>query len=308
MSATNLNQLLQEAIVNINGEIIPAKDAKISIFDRGFLYGDSIYEVTYTEDYTLHFFEEHLDRLERSAALIEMPLYITREEIRSATIKTLQEAQIQNAYIRIILTRGETEITLDPNASFKNNLVIIVKNKPKYPEHFYKEGINLAIVSVLRNDKMATDPNAKSGNYLNNVMAIAEAKRLGADDAIMVNKDGQITEGTTFNIWMFKDGYWITPPSTSGLLEGITRQKVIGICKKNDLPLKVENFTPADILSAEEVFITSSTRTLMPVHKINDTIYGNGINDNKETKILSDHYTQIVKGHKRCKEYYYGPV
>ncbi len=307
MSSEKLNTLLDEAIININGEVVPAREAKISIFDRGFLYGDSIYEAIYAKDYSLLFFDEHLDRLERSAGLINMQLFTSREEVRKEALKTLQISQIQDAYIRIILTRGETEITLDPNASFKNNLVIIVKTKPKYPDRFYEKGINLSIVSILRNDKLATDPNAKSGNYLNNVMAIDEAKKSGADDALMINKDGQITEGTTFNIWMFKDGHWVTPPSTSGLLEGITRKKVLEICKSQSIPLKVENFSTDDLLNAKEVFITSSTRSIMPVHKINDTIYGKGNSDRKQTNIISDHYNKLVEGHKECSEFYYGP-
>lgn len=307
MSLEKLNILFEEALVNINGEIVNAKEAKISIFDRGFLYGDSIYEVTYAKDYSLLFFEEHLDRLEKSAKLINMHLFTSREEIKQEALKTLKASQIKDAYMRIIVTRGETEITLDPNASYKNNLVIIVKKKPAYPERLYKQGINLAIVSILRNDKMATDPNAKSGNYLNNVMAIAEAKKLGADDALMINKDGQVTEGTTFNIWMFKNGYWVTPPSASGLLEGITRKRVLEICQEYHYPLKVENFSTEELLSAEEVFITSSTRSIMPVHKINDTIYGKDKNDYKRTQVIANHYIKLVKGHKECNELYYGP-
>jgi branched-chain amino acid aminotransferase len=306
MISKKLQNLYDEAVVNINGEITNAKEAKVSIFDRGFLYGDSIYEVTYAQDYTLLFLDEHLDRLEKSAHLINMHLFVTREYIQDQVLKTLTESQMKDAYIRIIVTRGETEITLDPNASFKNNVVIIVKSKPQYPESFYQQGMRLAIVSILRNDKMATDPNAKSGNYLNNVMAIAEAKKLGADDALMTNKDGQITEGTTFNIWMYKDGYWITPPATSGLLEGITRKKTIEICKEQNIPFKEENFTTEDILNAQEVFITSSTRGIMPVGRINDKIYGKGIDEWKETKTLQSHFQRIIEGHKQCKDYYYG--
>ena len=307
MSSQKLNALYDEAVININGKIVDAKDAKVSIFDRGFLYGDSIYEVTYSKDYSLSFFDEHLDRLEKSAHLIKMKLFTSRAEIKEEALKTLRKSKIKNAYIRIILTRGETELTLDPNSSFKNNLVIIVKSKPKYPERFYNPGVNLAIVSILRNDKLATDPNAKSGNYLNNVMAIDEARKSGADDALMINKDGQITEGTTFNIWMYKSGHWITPPSTSGLLEGITRKKVIQICTAQNIPFKVENFSTEDLLTAEEVFITSSTRSIMPVHRINDTIYGNGISDMENTTIISDHFNKLVEGLSKCNEFYYGP-
>lgn len=305
MSLDQYNQLLEHSVVNINGKIIPSDKAKISVFDRGFLYGDSIYEVTYSEDYTLLFFEDHLDRLEKSASIINMNLFLTRDEIKEQALKTLQASKIKNAYIRIIITRGETHITLDPDASFKNNFVIIVKKKPEYPQDFYSKGLKLAIVSILRNDKQATDPNAKSGNYLNNVLAIQEAKKLGAQDALMVNKEGYVTEGSTFNVWMIKDNYIITPPSNSGLLEGITRQKLISICKQKGLPLKIENFTAEDILNAQEVFITSSTRGLMPVSQINDIIYTQNTVEFKMYQKLSKIYKQVVSEHKECKDFYY---
>lgn len=306
MSLESLKKLYSETIVNINGEIINAEDAKISIFDRGFLFGDSIYEAIYAQDHTLLFFNDHLNRLEKSARLIKMQLFISRDEIEKEVMHTLKECKIKDAYIRVVVTRGETPLSLDPNSSFKNNLVVIVKPKPKYSSDFYQKGIHLAIVSILRNDKMATDPNAKSGNYLNNVMAIDEAKKSGADDALMMNKDGQITEGTTFNVWMFKDGNWITPPATSGLLEGITRKKTIEICKHNNIPYKEANFTTQELLDAQEVFITSSTRGIMPVGRINDKIYGKGIENWIETQKLMSLYQKVIEGHKSCKDFYYG--
>lgn len=265
-----LQKLISEATININGKITKHKDAKISVFDRGFLYGDSIYEVTFSKDNCLLFFEEHIKRLYVSSELIYMQIYFSQEEIIQETIKTLKASKIKDAYIRIMLTRGETEITLDPNASTSNNLIIIVKSKPIYPEELYSKGMKLSIVSVLRNDALSTNPSAKSGNYLNNVMAMREAKEKGFDDAIMENKAGYITEGTTFNLWMVKDQVLYTPPVESGLLEGITRDKVISLCLKNSIELKISNFSKDELLDADEVFITSSTRGLMPIYQIDD--------------------------------------
>lgn len=298
-------QLFPETIVNVNGEIFKPEDAKISIFDRGFLYGDSIYEVTYSENRNLLFFDEHLDRLYNSAKLLGMNIFLDRNDIVTETIKTLKASNLERAYVRIILTRGETEITLDPNASFKNNIVIIAKPQPVYPEWMYNDGLHLAIVSVLRNDKRATDPNAKSGNYLNNVMAIAEAKKLGASDAVMANANGDIAEGSTFNVWAIKNGVVYTPPSESGLLKGITRSKVLEICKTQNINYKLKTFNSEFMQDADEVFITSSTKGIMPVKQLNNEIFGNGIKDWPHTKKLMTLYNMLVNEHQKLKKYSY---
>lgn len=301
----SINQLFPETYVNINGSVTKAAEAKISIFDRGFLYGDSVYEVTYSENNSVLFFDEHLDRLFNSAHLLDMNFFISREEIIKEVLKTLSVAKIARAYIRIIVTRGETQINLDPSVSTCNNLVIIVRPQAEYPPELYEKGLNLAIVSVLRNDKKSTDPNAKSGNYLNNVMAMAEAKRLGAMDAIMVNQAGNITEGSTFNIWAVKNGNIHTPPLKSGLLKGITRAKVIEICQKNDIPIIFDEFTPDFILNADEAFITSSTKGIMPIYKINEQIFGKGIEDWTHTQKLMKLYKELIKSHQHKQKYCY---
>lgn len=288
--------------INVNGEITPAQDAKISIFDRGFLYGDSIYEVTYSEFGQLMFFNEHMDRLYNSASLLNMEIFLNREYIIDQTLRTLKDAGIERAYVRIILTRGESEINLDPSISFKNNLIIIVKPQLAYPEENYTKGLKLMISSILRNDRKSINPNAKSGNYLNNVMAISEAKKLGYDDAIMVNNQNKITEGTTFNIWLVKDGIVRTPPETSGLLKGITRQKVLQICKDENFHYDEYEITPEMIFDADEVFMTSSTKGIMPIFQINDQEYKK---ERVITKQLSQYYKLLIQSQIESKAYSY---
>ncbi len=290
----NYQELLSKTVVNINGEILPAAKAKISIFDRGFLYGDSIYEVTYSENGFLLFFEEHLDRLFNSAQLLDMHIFLSKTDIINEVLRTCKESQLKQAYIRIIITRGETALTLDPNESFKNNLIIIVKPKPIHPQKYYTNGLELYIPKIIRNDIKSVDPNAKSGNYLNNVLAMSEAKKVGADDALMVNHNNEITEGTTFNIWFIKNNILYTPDLKSGLLKGITRQKVIEICRENNIPYKVTTITREDIEQADEAFITSSTRGIMPVKKINSKIFGETINDWPLTKTISHLYSDKI--------------
>ncbi|MAZ49685.1 MAG: branched-chain amino acid aminotransferase [Halobacteriovoraceae bacterium] len=270
----DFSRYLQETTVFINGENFPAKEARISVFDRGFLFGDSIYEACYGEDGFILFFDDHINRLKHSAKLLKFTLYTSVEEIKKQAIQTLSKSGLKSAYLRIILTRGESKISLDPNQAFKNNLVTIARPKPVYPKEYYLNGVYLSLVNTIRNDIRAVDPNAKSGNYLNNVMAIEEAKAQGAYDAIMLNSEGKVTEGTTFNLWIVKNGKIITPPIESGLLAGITRKNLLILIKTLGLNHAIEEIHPADLFSAQEVFITSSTRKIIPVARIDDKIYG----------------------------------
>lgn len=306
METKNLFQTLdQTLVVNINGEIFSPSDAKISIFDRGFLFGDSVYEVAYSQENVIIFYDDHIQRLYNSASLIGMQIYLGENYIKEQIIKTLKVKNISESYIRVILTRGESQINLDPSCSFKNNLIIIVGPKPVYPLAQYQNGLNLIIVNTLRNNIKATNPNAKSGNYLNNVLAVNEAKSLGVDDAIMLNDKNEVTEGPTFNIWMIKDGIFATPPLKSGLLRGITREKVIYILKKNNLPFS-ENVIYADqLLDADEIFITSSTRGIMPISKINDKIFGNNLNDWPNIAKISKLYNEFINNEVKLKQINY---
>lgn len=285
---------LSETTVFINGQYVPSTDAKISVFDRGFLFGDSVYEVCYSQDGCLLFFEEHLNRLNHSAKLLKMKVFCSLEQITKQVLETLKKSELTSAYIRIILTRGESKITLDPNEAFKNNLVTIARPKPFYPKEFYENGVYLALVNTLRNDRLSMDPNAKSGNYLNNVMAIEEAKAVGAYDAIMLNKDGNVTEGTTFNVWAVKDNVVMTPPVDSGLLAGITRKTLLKLIPELNLSHLIKELTPVELLEADEVFITSSTRRIIPVSKIDKTEYGKNKQDWPITSFLMKEFDKLV--------------
>ena len=286
---------LTDTTVFINGLNYESAGAKISIFDRGFLFGDSIYEVCYSDKGHLLFFEDHLERLQNSARLLKMQFFISIEKITEQVMATLKKSNLEQAYLRIILTRGESIIALDPNKSFSNNLVTIARPKPSYPQDFYDSGVYLALVDTIRNDIRSVDPNAKSGNYLNNVMAIEEAKAVGAYDAIMLNKDGKVTEGTTFNIWIVKNNKIITPPIESGILAGITRKKLLELIPSLGMNAIEEEITPQQLSEADEVFITSSTRKLIPVNKVNEHVYGKNSHDWPITAKLMKAYDELIK-------------
>lgn len=284
-------------IININGEIFTDKsNAKISVLDRGFLYGDSIYEVTDAYEKRLIFMDEHLDRLWESARKIFLKITYTREEIIGEVQKTLKALDVDRAYIRIIITRGEGEITLNPNASSTNNLVIICKELGANPKEWYEKGVKVVIADTKRNTVESMDPSIKSGNYLNNILAYQEAVEKGVFDAIMLNHESCVTEGTTSNLWIVKDNTYITPPLKAGLLSGITRAKLIELCLKNNMSVVEKNITVDELLASDEVFLTSSTRRIVPVVQVEDKVIGQGKPGHKTIEILEKYLDEYKLG------------
>ncbi|WP_412471088.1 aminotransferase class IV [Halobacteriovorax sp. RT-2-4] len=277
-------------VISINGQILEREeDAKISVLDRGFLYGDSVYEVTEVRNGKIGFLKEHLERLQNSALKMHMHLQLNFTEYEKRIVdvaKKLHEAGHDRCYIRLIVTRGEGEITLDPQAASNQNVIIIGKELPENPSTWYEDGVEVIIASTLRNPVKSMDPNIKSGNYLNNILAYNEAKEAGYFDAIMLNQDGNVTECTTSNIWIVKDGVFKTPPIAAGLLKGITRENVIRILGEQGIPFEEVNFTGSELKEADECFLTSSTKYLVPIVKVDDTTIGNGKPGSKTIQVL----------------------
>lgn len=283
-------------IVNINGSIVDAENAMISVFDRGFLFGDSVYEVTMTVNNVPFMIEAHIDRLENSAHKIALPLPKSRSQIITAALATCQQLNSPKCYMRIICTRGVGEITLDPTFEGPGNLIIIAKELPLNPLKWYSEGVWVVISDVLRNHKRAMDPSVKSGNYLNNVMAMGEAKRAGAFDAIMLNHRGNVTEGTTSNIWIVEKGSYITPPLSAGLLGGITRQSLLDLGAQSGLSMYQEDISPERLKAADEVFLTSTTKEIVPIVKIDQSSIGSG-KPGEYTRKLHAAYQELMALH-----------
>ena len=284
---------MTKEIINFNGELMDPKDAKISIFDRGFLYGDSIYEVTLTYEKVPFLLDEHLDRLWRSAERIYMPLRFSREELIKEVKKGINHLNLDRLYIRIIVTRGEGEIGLDPNLATAQNLIIMFRELPEYPKKWYEEGVQMIVADVLRNPKEAMDPDVKSGNYLNNVLAMTQAKQKGAYDAIMLNDKGNVTEGTTSNIWIVKGDKVITPSLKAGILGGITRATLIEVARGAGIEVVEADFSPEILKSSDEVFLTSSTREIVPITSIDENVIGSG-KPGKMTQRLHSLYRNFV--------------
>lgn len=270
----------------VNGKITDRDSAVISVFDRGFLYGDSVYEVMGTAGGRPVDVERHLDRLARSAEslMLTMP---TRLAITSAIDETLARAQNDDSYVRIVVTRGGGAITLDIAAAKTPSLIIIAEPLVMPDDRLYTDGAHLAIVGVERTSVRAVDPAVKSGNYLNNIMALAEARQRGAYEAVMCGPDGRVAEGSTSNLFVVKDGGLITPTLATGILPGITRQRVLEIAAEQSVSAREGDLWPEDVRTADEVFITSSIRGVMPVTRVDDQVIGAGVPGQVTQAILS---------------------
>lgn len=281
-----LQKTFEHTVVNLNGQLVRPEDATISIFDRGFLYGDSIYEVTRSYDGKILYLDEHIERFFNSANILSLKIEYTHAQIKAEVEKTFSALKTPNAYLRFMLTRGVGEIGLDISKVYKNNLVIIARVQKPNPETWYKDGVSFIISSVVRNSKDSLDPMAKSGNYLNSILAYIEAKEKNAYDAIMLNKDGFVTEGTTNNIWMVKSNIIYTAPLSAGILKGITRDAVFEICQKNQIKLIEKEFTADELKSCDECFFTSSIREVVPITKIDDQVIRKGKPGELTLKVL----------------------
>lgn len=254
-------------LVNLGGRLLPPEQALVPVLDRGFLYGDSVYEVARTYGGVPFALPEHLERLEASAARIGLALP-ARAHLESEIARTLEAAENAESYLRIIVTRGEGKFGLAPSALDEPRLVILVRPLETPPPELYERGLHLAMVRIRRNHPRALDPKAKTGNYLNSVLALAEARASGADDAVFLDLDERVTESSSANIFFAKDGVLVTPPLELGLLDGITRRKVIVLARAAGLIVREELHGAGALAEADEVFLTSTLREVMPVTQL----------------------------------------
>jgi branched-chain amino acid aminotransferase len=259
-------------IVNMDGALVAPDQAFISVFDRGFLYGDSVYEVVRTYGGVPFELDAHLERLENSAALIGLALPWPRERFAAEVHRTVQASGNAETYARIVVTRGAGEIGLDPNLAREGRVVIIAKELVVPPPEVYERGVKVALVGVRRNLREAIDPAAKTGNYLNNVLAMREAREQGAFEALMLDSRGRVTEATTANVFVVRGGELITPPLAVGILEGVTRKVVLALARADGIAVCEQELVPPRVLEADEVFITSTTRELVPVVTVSDAL------------------------------------
>jgi branched-chain amino acid aminotransferase len=276
--------------VYLNNKLVPAAEAKISVFDHGFLYGDGIYETMRVYDGVVFMLDEHIARLYRSAYLIGLNIPKDISGIKTAVYETLRANKLLNAYIRLTVSRGYGQIGLDPDLCKEPTFVVMTNEFNNYPKSYYDEGLKLIIASVRRNLKDALNPQIKSLNFLNNILAKIEAKQADAYEALMLNADGHLTEGTISNIFFVRDDVLCTPSVECGILDGITRGIVIELAIRSGIPVKESKFIPDDLYSASEVFITNTTMEVMPVSRVDNVHFKIG----EISRLLLKKYRQEV--------------
>lgn len=266
-----------ELLVYINGEFYPKSKACISVYDHGFLYGDGVFEGIREYDGIVFKLKEHIDRLYESAKAIMLEIPMSKEELMKAVIETLRKNNLKNAYIRLIVTRGVGDLGIDPRKCKKPNVIIIAEPLlTLYGKEARLKGVSLIISSVRRDRVDATSHQIKSLNYLNSILAKIEAISAGADDAVMLDERGFVSETSSTNLFLVKDGKIITPPPTTGALLGITRTFVMKLARKLGYQVEEREVTPFELLTADEVFMTGTGAEIIPVTKIAGRIIGGG--------------------------------
>lgn len=262
--------------VYLNDKFVPQEEAVVSVFDHGFLYGDGVYETLRAYRGRVFQLAEHLARLERSASRIQLHLPVSLERLTDLVRESLSRNQLQEAYLRITVSRGAGEIGLDPALCKSPTLVIIAKPFQPYPESLYADGVSVIVAKTRRNLPEALPPQVKSLNFLNNILAKMEAKAAGAHEALMLNHQGELTEGTTSNMFVVQRGRVRTPAVECGILNGITRGVVLQLASELGLPSEETRLTVDDLLRADECFLTNTTQEVLPVTRVNGTMIGNG--------------------------------
>jgi branched-chain amino acid aminotransferase len=268
------------ATINVNGRVFDQEHAVISVFDHGFLYGEGIYETLRTYNGQPFLFDRHMRRLRNSAGMLALEVPMTDAQIDARFRETVQAAGLgegREAYIRILVTRGVGELTYDPAACPTPSVVVIVKpNVEPAPEAFSK-GVKASLVDVVRNHPATVNPLIKSNSLLNNALGMQEALRRGGFEGIMRNYRGELAECTQSNLFIVKNGAALTPPLDAGLLPGITREFLFEIGAEAGIPVREAVLRDADLFDADEAFLTSTTREVVPIVQVDDRKIGSGL-------------------------------
>lgn len=281
--------------VYINGTLYDKADAKISVYDHGLLYGDGVFEGIRSYGGRAFRLEQHLDRLWESAQAIWLEIPISRDETTAAINETLLANEIIDGYIRLIVTRGAGTLGLDPNKTADPQVIVIADTIALYPDEYYENGLDIVTVATQRNHPAALDPRIKSLNYLNNILAKIEGLRAGCVEALMLNHDGEVAECTGDNIFLVRGGALATPPTTAGILAGITRGVVIELAEGAGLAVHEDPLSRRDVYVADECFLTGTAAEVVPVVRIDDRVIGDG-KPGPVTRDLMQRFRELTRG------------
>src|SRR6201996_6564562 len=269
----------------IDGKYFSERDAKVSVFDHGLLYGDGVFEGIRAYNGRVFKLREHIDRL-----------YYSAKAIMRDTVETIRANKLRDCYVRLLVTRGIGTLGLNPRSCKKPSVIIIAGKIQIYPAELYAKGMEIATVPTVRNLHSAVNPAIKSLNYLNNILAKIEANNAGVEEAVMLNSEGFVAECTADNLFVIKNGELLTPPLSAGALYGVTRQTVIELAEQAGIKVSEPNLTRYDLFNADECFVTGTGAEIMPVVKIDGRVIGSGKPGALTTKLISEYkaLTQVA--------------
>lgn len=283
-----------EPIVYLNGSFLPASQAKTSVFDRGLLYGDGVFEGIRAYHNRVFKLKEHIDRLYESAKAILLNIPFEKQQMADIVLQTLRKNNLTEGYIRLVVTRGVgSDLSLDPRKCPTPTVFCIASSISLYPQSFYDNGLEVITVATRRNSNEAISPRIKSLNYLNNIMAKIEANLFDMMEAIMLSQEGYVTEATGDNVFMVKNRKLFTPPAYIGILEGITRNTVIELASSQKIEVEQSLITRFDLINADECFLTGTAAEIIPVVKIDGRTIGSGA-PGPITKMLMRKFREYV--------------
>jgi branched-chain amino acid aminotransferase len=280
--------------IYINGKYYDEKDAKVSVFDHGLLYGDGVFEGIRAYHGRVFKLKEHIDRLFCSAKAILLDIPMSPAQVMAATVETCRQNKLRDGYIRLLVTRGPGTLGLNPNRCKQPSVIIIADRIQLYPPEMYEQGLTIVTVPTTRNLINAVNPAIKSLNYLNNILAKIEANNAGVEEAIMLNAEGFVAECTGDNLFIIKGGQLFTPPLSAGALYGITRGVVMQLAREAGLPVAEPNLTRYDLFNADECFLTGTGAELIPVVKIDGRVIGSG-KPGPMTRMLVEKYHALTQ-------------
>ncbi|SDI58913.1 branched-chain-amino-acid transaminase [Natribacillus halophilus] len=286
--------MTDEQWIFMNGEFVRKEEAKISVYDHGFLYGDGVFEGIRAYDGNVYKLDEHLVRLYESAKSIMLEMPYEFDEMREIIAETVRKNDLRDAYVRLVVSRGVGNLGLDPASCGTAQVIVIAEKLALFPRELYETGLEIVSVATRRNRPDVLSPKVKSLNYLNNILVKIEANLANVSEALMMNNEGYVAEGSGDNIFLVKDKVLYTPPGYVGALEGITRKAIIEIAEEEGYTIKEEPFTRHDVYVADEVFLTGTAAEVIAVVKVD----GRVINDGKpgvETEYITERFREKVK-------------
>lgn len=263
-------------VTYVNGTFLPKEEAKVSVYDHGYLYGDGIFEGIRAYEGRIFRLEQHLDRLFESARYLMLEIPLSRDELRAAILETVRRCGLRDAYIRPVISRGVGDLGLDPRKCRRATVVIIVDTIQLYPKEAYERGLRAITATTRKVRPDALSPQAKTLNYLNNIMARLEANQAGVEEAIMLTADGYVCECSADNLFIVRAGAVWTPPAYLGILKGITRGAIIELAATIGVPLAEQVFTLHDVYTADECFLSGTGAELGPVVEVDARPIGTG--------------------------------